>query len=184
MSQNAKGIYFIYNGLLAFIALTVAGSSDRQIILSEPTSLPVINVNVSMDGFFILAPLLSIFFFIYFQIYLNKSRRLFQTLRSDYAPIKEHERIYPWMLNFVNEPGAGLAARFIVNLSVWWSLPVVLMLLAVWYLKKHEPVLGSVVGLTPLVGTLVVLSFWARPPWPAFKTGWFTAYSAGFGAVV
>ena len=83
VSKNAKGIYFIYNGLLAFIALTVAGSSDRQIILSEPTTLPVINVNVSMDGFFILAPLLSIFFFIYFPIYFNKSMRLVQTLRSD-----------------------------------------------------------------------------------------------------
>ena len=169
VSQNAKGIYFIYIGLLAFCALTVAGSSDRQIILNEPATLPIINVDVSMDGFFILAPLLSIFFFIYFQIYLNKSRRLFHKLRTKYKKIEEDERIYPWMINFADEPDAGPFVRFIVNASVWWSMPVVLMLLASWYLKKHDPFLGSVVGLTPLAGMLVVLSFWARPPGQCFK---------------
>ncbi len=160
VSQNAKGIYFIYVGLLTFCVLTVAGTSDRQIVLNEPTTLPVINVNVSMEGFYILAPLLSIFFFIYFQIYLSKLNRLFSDLRVNYRRINEAQKIYPWMLNFANEPEAGWATRFMVNFSVWWSLPLVLMVLALSYLKKHEPVLGSIIGLMPLIGTLLVLGFW------------------------
>ncbi len=164
VSQYAKRIYFIYAGLLAYCALTVAGSTDSQIILSEPTTLPIINTKVSMDGFFILAPLLSIFFFVYFQIYLGRLRLLFHRLRSNYQPIDESERIHPWMLNFAQDDDAGLAARIIVSFSVWWSLPVVLMILALWYLKKHEPILGSFVGLMPLVGTMAVVSFWAKQP--------------------
>ncbi len=38
-SQNAKRIYFIYSGLLAFCVLTVAGTEDRQLILNEPHSI-------------------------------------------------------------------------------------------------------------------------------------------------
>ncbi len=165
-SQNAKRIYFIYSGLLAFCVLTVAGTADRQIILNERITLPIIAVNVSLQGFFILAPVL-VLFFIYLQIYLNKLQRLFHALRNDYAPIKEDERIYPWMLNFAEELGSGLVARtqrFIVNFSIWWSLPLVLMLLALWYLKKHDPV--SVIGHGPLVATLLVVAFWTSYEYP------------------
>ncbi|MFQ5633011.1 MAG: pentapeptide repeat-containing protein, partial [bacterium] len=152
----------------------------------EPTTLPVINVNVSMEGFFILAPLLSIFFFIYLQIYLSKLNRLFVDLRGNYRQINEAQQIYPWMLNFANEPEAGWATRFIVNFSVWWSLPLVLMVLALSYLKKHEPVLGSIISLMPLIGTLLVLGFWrgyskveipelsnesTKPAWRLIKLG-------------
>ena len=164
VSQNAKGIYFIFSGLLTFCTLTIAGSSDRQIVLNGPTNLPIINVEVSMDGFFILAPLLAIFFFTYFQIYLERLRNLLSDLRTNYQKINEAQRIYPWMLNFADEPDARLATRFIVNFSIWWSLPVVLMFLALWYLKKHEPILGGMVGLAPLLGTIVVLSFWTKSP--------------------
>ncbi len=171
LSQNAKGIYFLYIGVLAYCALTVAGTSDRQIVLNESTTLPVINVQVSLEGFFILAPLLAIFLFIYFQIYLGRLRQLFFDLRTKFRPINEAWHIYPWMLNFADEAGAGFTTRFMSTFSIWWSLPIVLMLLALWYLKKHEPVLGSIIGLLPIIGTLIVLAFWIKKPGQPRKIG-------------
>lgn len=162
-SRNTRSIYILFTGLLAYCAITIFGTSDRQIVLNEPTTLPVINVKVSLIGFFILAPLLSIFFFIYFQLYLHKLKRLLDTLRTKYQPVAEDERIYPWMLNFAGELGGGFVARsqrFIVNFSVWWSLPLVLMIFSSWYLKTHDPRWGSVIGLAPLFGTAAVMAFW------------------------
>ena len=163
VSQNARSIYLLYIGFLAYCALTVFGTSDRRIILNESARLPIINLDVSLDGFFILAPILAVFVFIYLQLYLSKLQRLFDALRTRYAPIREDEEIYPWMLNFVGELRTGLVARlqrFIVDFSIWWSMPMVLMVLAAWYLKKHDPVLGSVVGIMPLVGAFAVVLFW------------------------
>jgi len=169
-SKNARNIYLLYIGLLAYCALTVASTSDQRIILNEPARLPVISLDVSLDGFFILAPILAIFIFVYFQLYLLNLKRLLDDLRTNYRPIKESQQIYPWMLNFVSEVGSGFVARvqrLIVNFSLWWSLPLVLMLLALWYLKKHDPLLSSVVGTMPLIGVILVVAFWIqyqKPP--------------------
>ncbi len=174
-SKNARSIYLLYIGLLAYTALTVAGTSDRRIILNEPARLPVINLDVSLDGFFILAPILSIFVFIYFQLYLNKLKRLRDELRSDYQPVQESQKIYPWMLNFFDELKTGFLAwlqRLIVDISVWWSLPVVLMFLAWWYLKKHDPVYTSIVGAMPLIAAFFVISFYLHYQQPDCKLNW------------
>jgi len=174
-SKNARKIYLLYIGLLAYSALTVVSTSDRSIILNEPARLPVINLNVSLDGFFIIAPLLSVFIFIYLQLYLNKLKRLIENLRTNYLPIKEDQEIYPWMLNFVNELGSGFVARtqrLIVKFSLWWSLPTVLMFLALWYIKKHDPVLSGIVCLMPFIATLLVIGFYINyynPSKGAFK---------------
>ncbi len=164
-SRNARSIYLLFVGLLAYTALTVASTSDRRLILNEPARLPVINLDVPLDGFFILAPFLAIFMFVYCQLYLHKLKRLFDDLRTNFRPIAEEREIYPWMLNFAAELGSGFVARtqrFIVNFSLWWSLPMVLMLLAAWYLKKHDPLLSVVVGIMPLLGTLLVIAFWMQ----------------------
>ncbi len=80
-SKNARKIYLLYIGFLAYCALTVVSTTDRQIVLNEPARLPIINVEVALNGFFLLSPLLAIFVFIYFQIYLNKLKRLTDDLR-------------------------------------------------------------------------------------------------------
>jgi len=169
-SKNARKIYLLFIGLLAYSALTAVSTSDRRIILNEPAHLPVINLDVSLDGFFILAPILSIFIFIYFQLYLHKLKRLIDDLRKNYQPIKEDQEIYPWMINFVDELGYGFIAatqRFIVKFSIWWSLPTVLTFLALWYIKKHHPVLMGIVGIMPLIGTFIVIVFFIHYQQPA-----------------
>lgn len=170
-SRNARSIYILYSVLLAYCAVTIVGTSDRQIVLNEPTVLPVFGVNVSLVGFFLLAPLLALFFFVYLQLYLHKLKRLLDDLRINFKPITESRRIYPWMLNFADELGrSGFVARtqrFIVNFSIWWSLPMVLMLLSAWYLKAHDLLWGSIIGIVPLIGALVVTAFWQHYQQPA-----------------
>jgi hypothetical protein len=161
-SKNARKIYLIYVAVLAYCALTVVSTTDRQIILNETARLPLVNLDVSLIGFFIIAPLLTIFVFIYFQLYLNRVNRLILDLRTNYLPV-EKRRLYPWLLNFAEDPDpgfTGILQNVIVRFSLWWSLPIVLILFSFWFVKKHDPILSYVIGLTPIFGTLIVLYFW------------------------
>ena len=97
-SKNARQMFFLYIGFLAYSLLTVVGTSDRQIILNGLTNLPIINVDVSLDGFFILCPLVAIFGFIYLQLYLHRLKCLINDFRTNYTST-EKRRLYPWMLN-------------------------------------------------------------------------------------
>lgn len=163
-SKNARKIYLLYMGILAYCALTVVSTTDRQIILNETASLPFFKLEVSLNGFFILAPLIAIIVFIYFQLYLHRLKGLINDLRTNYASI-EKRRLYPWMVNIAEDPEPGFIGKLqgmIVKFSLWWYLPMVLILMACWFIKKHDPILSYVIGFAPIVGTLIILEFWSR----------------------
>jgi uncharacterized protein YjbI with pentapeptide repeats len=161
-SQNVRNIYVLYIGFLAYCGLTVASTTDRQLILNEPVSLPLLKVDVSLNGFFILAPLLAILLFTYMQLYLSRITGLKNDLHTHYAPVGPR-RLYPWLLNIAEdpEPGSiGKLQKFTAHFSLWWPMPIVLLLNALWFLKKHDPIMSYVLGFLPVLGTAVVLYFW------------------------
>ena len=84
-SKNARRIYLLYIGALAYFALTVFTTPDRRIFFNEPTRLPIVNLEVSFTSFIILAPVLAAFLFIYFQLYFNKVKRLIDELEAKYG---------------------------------------------------------------------------------------------------
>lgn len=165
-SKNARGIYFLYVGFLVYCALTVISTTDRQLVLpQEKAKLPIINVEISVIIFFVVAPLVAIFIFWYFQLYLQKLKDLKDQLKSTY-PNYNLSNLYPWMLNFVDEPRKdtiGTMRRIVVNVSLWWLLPGVLLLFPMWFIRKHDPVLSWVIGmLYPLIGTGLIIWFWCQ----------------------
>lgn len=163
-SKNARKIYFLYVGILGYCALTVVTTTDRQIILNDTVRLPFVNLNVWLSGFFIIAPLMAIFVFVYLQLYLSRLNRLITDLRANYAPIKKG-RLYPWMINFAEDPDEGFIGKLqilIVKFSLWWLLPIVLALFPLWFVKKHVPVFSYIVGTLPILGTSIVLLFWCH----------------------
>ncbi|GEM_PF-5184809 len=50
---------WLYIGFLAYCALTVVSTTDRQIVLNEPAKLPIINVEVALNGIFLPSDLFS-----------------------------------------------------------------------------------------------------------------------------
>jgi hypothetical protein len=144
-SKNARKIYFVYISFLAYGALTVVSTSDRQIILNESVNLPILKLNVSFKIFFILAPLMAILFFIYFQLYLQRLRTLLHYLENDYVPV-EKKRLYPWIITIAEDPEPGFIGflqKIIVAFSLWFLLPAVLFVFPLYYLKKHDPMVGG-----------------------------------------
>jgi len=51
-SKNAKKIYLVYLSFIAYCVLTVANTTDRQLILNSTTRLPIVNIDISINGFF------------------------------------------------------------------------------------------------------------------------------------
>ena len=49
-SKNARRIYLLYIGALAYFALTVFTTPDRRIFFNEPTRLPIVNLEVSFNA--------------------------------------------------------------------------------------------------------------------------------------
>jgi len=175
-SRNASKIYFLYLGSVAYCALTVFSTTDRQIILNEKARLPIVNLDVSLNGFFWLSPIIVLLIFTYFQLYLHRLKGLTADLRENYAQI-EKRRLYPWLLNIAEdqEPGMIGALQVIAaKFTLWMSLPILLSLNAFFYTKKHEPVLSYIVGLISVAGTVIVLWFWwmyDRKQWRKTTTG-------------
>lgn len=55
-SKNARKIYLLYLGFLAYCALTVFGTNDRTLVLNEPAHLPIVNVGVPLLRDFSFSP--------------------------------------------------------------------------------------------------------------------------------
>lgn len=162
-SKAAQQVFFILVSLLTYCAITITATADRQIILNSTVQLPLLNSAVSLDGFFIVGPFVSMLVFAYLQLYLQRLKGLIHQLRQ-YGPI-ESRRLYPWALTIAEdpEPGSiGLLQQAITAFCLWWLLPLVLLLFAAWSIKKHSLLLSYTVASLPLLGLLEVLYFWSK----------------------
>jgi hypothetical protein len=67
-SRHARMVYYLYLGFIAYCAVTVFSTTDRQLAIKGDTAqLPILDISVPLDGFFLLAPLLAIGLFVYFR---------------------------------------------------------------------------------------------------------------------
>ena len=160
-SKRASKTYFLFLSFLAYCALTVVSTTDRQIILNEPVKLPIINVEIDLVGFFIVAPLLIIFIFIYFQLYLKRLTGLINDLRTNFASTRKR-RLYPWLFNIAEDPEPGITGKLqvlIIYVTMWLILPIVLFFFFNWGLKKHEIYFSRLQGAILLLEIIIVTLF-------------------------
>jgi len=161
-SKNARTIYFIYIVFLVFCALTLFSTTDRQLILNDSTvRLPLINLDLSLNGFFLVAPIMATFIFMYFQFYFVNLNKLVSELNS----AVDKRRLYPWFFNYIQdrEPSVfGILQNFTVQFSLWWSLPLVLSLFSLQYIKKHDLLFSYILSVLLLFGCVIVVMFRSR----------------------
>jgi len=137
----------IYAGLLVYLFLTVLSVSDRHIIIAKTVHLPILNLDIPLTEFFMAVPFMAILLYICLHLFLNKYKYLNKYKTQAFRECAESRLIEK-------------LARAMTALFLWGSLPAFMFLLAFKYVKTHEPVLSYVIGLTPILGTLVVLGFW------------------------
>jgi uncharacterized protein YjbI with pentapeptide repeats len=56
----------------------------------------------------------------------------------------------------------GKVRSVIITVSLWWSLPIVLLLITIWFTKKHNPFLTYLIGIAPIIGVITVFLYWCN----------------------
>jgi hypothetical protein len=161
-SKNARQIYFIYIIFIMYAVLVIISTSDENIVLNRSAHLPIINVNIPLNGFYILSPIIAIFIFVYFQLYLFKIKYLIDDLRVKYLKVEER-RLYPWMLNIADYPEKGVIGIIqtaIGKISIWCLLPIFLSVVTIWYIKRHDPLLPYIFSTGTILITFITICFW------------------------
>ena len=164
LSRSARTLYVVYISFLIYCILTTLTTPDRKFVLDQEVHLPIINLDIPLSVFVLTAPLVAIFVYLYFQLYLQTLRETIRRLRKDFARLGDG-RLYPWMINLVEEPEPGLLGMIrgtIIKVSLWLMLPVTLILFTFFVLRKHEPLLAFYEWASSVVGTVLVLWLWRR----------------------
>ena len=180
-AKNCRKIYFIYLCTLAYALLTAATTSSEKLIFGEEVKLPFIEPTVSSHLFFILTPFMAIGLFIYIQLYLrkvnelikysieecqNKNKKCNLQGESDcniYTICKGHQsRLYPWILIFSRwrEGFVGWAQDTFAKFSLWWLLPIVLIVFSILIVKKHEYWSSYILLFLTIFGSFFVIACW------------------------
>jgi uncharacterized protein YjbI with pentapeptide repeats len=104
-SRNARTIYFTLLALCAFTLLTVATTTDVQLVLDNfRLRLPILGADVTVALFYVSAPIVGLLVFAYLHLYLAHLWELASELPAvfpDGLPLRR--KLYPWMLNLVIE---------------------------------------------------------------------------------
>ncbi|MGH9794003.1 MAG: pentapeptide repeat-containing protein [Candidatus Acidiferrales bacterium] len=160
-------VALLATGLL--IGILVAGTTDLQIVRNSPVlPIPYIGEALPVEGFFMLIPILLLFFYLFVHITLLRLWEQMTDLPSVFPDGQALDRKAAWPLmslvrtNFrwLNEdrlPPSALQ-RAMLTAAAYWVAPAVLLLLWARYLTRLD--LHASTYHAVLVGAAVVLALW------------------------
>lgn len=170
-STNARKIFSVLLGACAFAWLTIATTTDIGLLTNTASSsLPIIQTEIQIRYFYLLAPLVLLCGFVVLHINMQ---RLWEALATQPARFRDgtplDERAYPWLviglvrshfklLRGERPPLSRLQTGFTLALA-YWLLPATLLLFWWRYLPRQE-VLGTSIHILLLsVSTLAAQLF-------------------------
>jgi hypothetical protein len=161
-SLNTRRLFVIYLTFIFYSAIAISGTSDKQIVLNEKVRLPVVDAQIPIDQFFFAGSIAAIIIFVYFQIYFFRLRDLKEELIRSGGE-KEINKIYPWIFNFPKENDGVIEKikQIVVDITVWMSLPAILVFFVLGFIRKHDPLIFLLFGIA-LIGSAIVLFMWKR----------------------
>ncbi len=132
-SKNCRTLFLTMLGACFYCMLVVGETTDGNLLWGDKSSvLPIIQTPIPIAGFYYVAPLILIGFYIYLHLYLY---RLWQRVASLPAVLRDGQRIdqstYPWLLGGL----IGKHAPLLRNSSVaYGSLQNATSILLAWVL--------------------------------------------------
>jgi uncharacterized protein YjbI with pentapeptide repeats len=158
-SHQARRTGTVYLTFVAYAILTILGLSDKQLVLNGIVRLPIVDSEVPLHSYFIVAPAVIMAMYVYFHLQLWMAS---SAISGDgLSPNDFSRQYYPWAVYYQDCPEDGAMSwirKAFVGLYLWWSLPTVLTLFARAIVKKHNSGLTIYIGLL-LMGSLCVLVF-------------------------
>jgi|GEM_PF-1004584 len=167
-SKNARTLFVSMLLACVYALLTVATTQDVQFVTNSSTSpLPILNAQIPIVGFYLVAPLMLLVFATYFHLYLQ---RLWEALARLPAIFPDgsalDEKAYPWMLNGMvcthfthlqnNRPALFQLQSSISVLLAWWAVPVTLLFFLARYLPRQDWGIGTIFQVLLILASVVL----------------------------
>jgi uncharacterized protein YjbI with pentapeptide repeats/peptidoglycan hydrolase-like protein with peptidoglycan-binding domain len=163
-ANDARTAYILYASLVGYCGLTIVTTSDRQIILNETVRLPLLDLEVSLIGFFVLSPIFVIAVYLYLHLQLIRLKTLIAEHKTDINRAQNFSAD-PWPMEFEGDKSRDVLHNLhviIVNISLWWLLPGLLWLFSFWIIRSHNTFVTVLNCVYLIFGTLISLYFWSR----------------------
>ena len=113
-SSGGRNAWLAFIGLMAYLVVTLAGVTHKDLLLNEATNLPFVNVKIPLTGFFGFAPIVLLFFhfglLVQHGMLHEKLRDFAEKLQADAPedaarhPIKSELHSYFFTQGYVGKP--------------------------------------------------------------------------------
>lgn len=156
-SNTARTGWLLFLSLMGYLIVALAGITHQDLLLNTPVHLPILNIKVALDRFFLFAPLFLVFVhggMIIQHIVLARKLQTFNNLIKEegladngiYHPLRYELHSYFFTQSFAGPPGSPLLNGFfrvMVSISLW-ILPVLLLVyFQTAFLPFHDPVVTA-----------------------------------------
>jgi uncharacterized protein YjbI with pentapeptide repeats len=149
-SQNARKIFFAMLLGCVYSWLTIGTTTDVNLLTNTASSpLPIIQTEIPIAWFYIVAPLILICIYFYFHLYLIKLWEALSGLPAIFPDGKRLDEIaYPWLLNGLvrrhfkllkkNRPFIAHVQEWITIFLAWWVVPITMIAFWLRYIPRHD----------------------------------------------
>ena len=139
-SAGARNAWLAFLGLMAYLVVTLAGITHRDLLLNAPTTLPFVNVKIPLTGFFASAPIVLLFFhfglLVQHAMLFAKIEAFIKKLNGEKPdhlwpdhPVQDEVHSYFFTQSFAGrEPGAVMACGFHAMMTMSFILAPVFIL--------------------------------------------------------
>ena len=172
LTVGGRKLLFMLLLAVGYTWLTIATTTDVDLLTHGTTTpLPIILTELQVSGFYWVAPLLLLGFYIYFQLNLQ---RLWEDLAALPAFFPDGrsvaERTYPWLFTSLSSayntwlrqsrPAMARLQNLIAIGVGWYLIPITLAALWLRYLPRHDVWGSSLHGLCFIIAIITGIVFY------------------------
>jgi len=171
--STVSNLYITFLLMGVYIGVIIASTTDRQLLLISPVTVPLLNVQLPILGFYIFVPWLFLLshFNLLLQLFLLSDKLRVFAQASAVLPAEEAESLRKRLINFpAVQMLAGLQydrfIQWVLALIVWITVLVLPLALLLWaqlrFLLYHDEYITWVQRTAVLLDALMLLLFWPR----------------------
>ncbi len=165
-SRHNHGLYIFFLLFLSYVLITVAATTDLQLLIPDSkVKLPLLNVELPLFGFYIVAPLFIIVF--HFNMLFNlvqHSRKLYKWDES--TEDKENLHLHPFLFNQVvlykKENINHYFLKTILWLTIYFFPLVNLLLIQLKFSAYHSLPMTLLHSVAFMADCLLLIIYWHR----------------------
>lgn len=181
---SARNSWLAFMGVIAYLLVTLAGVTHVDLLLNSPVRLPIVNVEIPLFSFFLVAPYLLVMVHLSVLIQhalLARKYQLFsEAIAADEDP-RERDHALRQLVNsyvfaqMVAGPRPIGTMRFLMRLMVFATvslLPIVTLIYSqITFLPVHDVATIHAIRIAVLVDLILLFAVWPLIPMPYLSDG-------------